>query len=217
MTTQATVLEPDTTGPLEPDRTGTISVRVDTSDAARTGSGDAVAAGEDGTARGRLLRRCAAGATVLAILTALLVGWVSQARADTTDRLETLNARIDERVVAGRATAERLATVIVVARNVRAASSDADPEARATLDAAIRSAEGVVGQRVTTQEPATVPQAEMLVEQAGLMQQALALATTDLRTAVDLVLVSRGDLPSEMHHAPADEEGASVLTAVARP
>jgi hypothetical protein len=170
-----------------------------------------------------MLRRWLAGATVLALVTVLLTGWVSNARAATTDRLAALNARIDERVNAGRATAERLTTVVVVARNVRAHSAGADPTARARLDAAIRSAEAVLVQRITTQAPATVPQAEMLVEQAGVMEEALVLATMDLRTAVDRVRVSRGDLRPEVSGSPAeggpaaDHGDAGVLVAVARP
>lgn len=186
---------------LEPSRTGTTSVRVDSGRTAR-----------------RVLARWVGGATILAIVMALLVGWVSQARATTTDRLAVLNERIDERIAAGRATSERLATVIVVARNVRADSADADPEARATLDAAIRAAEGIVGQHVTTQEPATVPQAEMLVEQAVIMDEALALAMTDLRTAVDRVRVSRGELRAgESRYTSVGTERAGILVAVARP
>ncbi|WP_460702512.1 hypothetical protein [Myceligenerans halotolerans] len=171
-----------------------------------------------GSAARRALARWVVGVMILAIVMTLLVGWVSQARAATTDRLEVLNARIDERVAAGRATSERLTTVIVVARNVRADSAGADPEARATLDAAIHAAEGIVGQHVTTQEPATVPQAEMLVEQAVIMEEALALAMTDLRTAVDRVRVSQGDLRAEgSGDESADAEGADIVMAVARP
>lgn len=145
------------------------------------------------TVRRRAVHRWAAGAALLAMVGALLVGWVSQARAATTDRLEVLTGTIDERVTAGRAVSERLSTVIVVARDVRADPAQADPDALDMLDAAIRSAEGVVGQRVTTQQPATVPQAEMLAEQAALVEQTLAVATSDLRTAVDRVRVSRGE------------------------
>ncbi|MBE1877383.1 hypothetical protein [Myceligenerans pegani] len=206
MTTQAVVLEPF--------GTGTRSVRTDTNTATdfRTAA----------RTRARTLWRWAAGFAALAIMTALLVGWVGQARAATTDRLAVLNARIDERVSAGRAMSERLATVIVVARNVQANSAGADPDARAALDAAIRSAEGIVGQRVTTQAPATVPQAEMLVEQATLMADALALTTMDLRTAVDRVRVSRGDLRPEVSYSSAGPEDAGrndtgIPVAVARP
>ncbi|MBL0884873.1 hypothetical protein [Myceligenerans indicum] len=167
--------------------------------------------------RGRVLGRFLAGAAILAIVTALLVGWVNQARAATTDRLEALTEQIDVRVTAGRTGAERLATVIVVARNVQADSAGADPDARAMLDAAIRSAEGVVGQRVTTQEPATVPQAEMLVEQAGLVEESLTLATTDLRTAVDRVRLSTGDPRSPAPRPAAQDEQRGIFVAVAGP
>lgn len=205
------------TAVLEPSGTETPSESIEAGSVAGSGPGDVVPVSRGGAAVGRVLRRCAAAATVLAIVTAVLVGWVSQARATTTDRLEVLNARIDERVVAGRATAERLATVIVVARNVRSNATHADPDARATLDAAIRSAEGIVGQRVTTQEPDTVPQAEMLVQQAALMEQALALATTDLRAAVDEVRVSRDGVRPAASGPSGEQDEAGILMAVARP
>lgn len=192
MTTQA--------GVLEQSSTETVSVRP-----------------RSGTASSRVLGRWIAGVAVLAIMAALLVGWVNQARAATTDRLETLSAQIDERVAAGRASSDRLASMISTARNVQADSAEADPATRDTLDAAIRSAETIVDQHLTTQDPATVPQAEMLMEQAGHMEEALALAATDLRTAVDRVRVSRGDFENISGDLAAHQEESGVRVAVAGP
>ncbi|GAB4084136.1 hypothetical protein GCM10028784_07660 [Myceligenerans cantabricum] len=203
MTTQAAVLEPS--------RNRETSVRATTDRTDRTGRAERAA-------RARRLSRWVVGAAVLAIAATLLVGWVSAARAATTDRLELLNARLDERVGAVDATSVRLDTVIVVAQNVREASAGSDPAALATLDASIRSAEAVVDQRVTTQAAVTVPQAEMLMEKAARMEQALALAGTDLRTAVGMVRSGRGDGPIRMFDIPgADQRPAPSGLGVVQP
>ena len=127
----------------------------------------------------------------LGLTGAVLTGWMGAARAASTDRLHTLNTELDQRVSATESTSDQLETVIVVARNIRSVSHGASSESRATLDAAVRSAEAVAEQRLTTQEPDSIAQAEMLVEQAAAMEQAIALTTTDLRTAVERVRLSR--------------------------
>lgn len=163
----------------------------------------------EGVRRRRAYRRWLAAVVLLGVAGAVFAGWTAAARAATTDRLETLAVQLDEQVRGTRVTSERLVAVIAVAQNAQANAVGADPAARATLDEAIRSAESVLEQRLTTREPGSVAQAEMLVRQASGMEESLELATADLRTAVDRVRVDRDDV-RPVRHAPAGDPAVVV-------
>ncbi|GAA1852218.1 hypothetical protein [Myceligenerans crystallogenes] len=143
-----------------------------------------------GAARGgRRVHRWIVIGVVLAVAGTALTGWMGAAQAATTDQLQALRGRLGERVEVTRATSAQLDAAIEVARGVREDAAGLGRAERAELGEAIRSAEAIAGQRLTTQEPGTVAQAEMLVRQAGLLEETLALAAEDLRTAVDQVRV----------------------------